>query len=408
MRWRNTNYNVQTEKGDDNPSEYFAPDGSHIDEVINVIPGTVAARLQAYVDFIGGPSLQTVAGGAQAGARYVSRITPKFYDSYTNQTGQYFLWCTGLTNARPYGVASIPTLVNPLVPNLGAFPTIPVSGQSLPFSTQAQQARMVANYQALMYFITADGFPGPDPFGAGGTQINPNSFSLPTATTANPLGGLPDEGYWLGQGWANSRYIVKEIESDGGWVTTRPAMMAIATGNGPGAVDPCPAGFPIWEAKLRVRYTWMQVPIGAVPFNAISIAQGRINAVPFDGFPANCCLVGLPKYRIYNSPFGNKIVDVTYPITVKYNVCFGFSPSPFSPFPIPAGTPLGWNTVLHVPSTGSPNAGKLDYYPVGAAGTTGGEKPKPTVNQVPYRYCDITTLFRPDQPFAGYPPYSKT
>jgi hypothetical protein len=348
MLWRSTTYTVQTEDARSNPRESFAADACRVEETINVIPGTFPTRQRAYEDFIG-YSQRSVAGGGSGPLPYIQRFTPKPYDSFTNDLNKYYLYCVGLVNASPYGVATS------------------VPGR---YATDGPQARMVAVYRDLPYLIKEDA-----------------EVIAPAGAPSGALIGLPDEGYWLSQGWLKSRYVIKELSAGGGFITLRPGMMValVGTTDSGNVVDAIPQGVPKKQDKAQVTYTWVQVPIEGVPWTTIGLTQGTVNNYAFDGYPAGVLLLGVPNYRIYNSPLGNKIADIKYPMTIRYNYSYGsYSVK---------GTPQGWNSILHVPAQG-PYKGMLDYYPMGGLVATG-SPPVISLGIAPYQESDFASLFRP-------------
>jgi hypothetical protein len=102
--------------------------------------------------------------------------------------------------------------------------------------------------------------------------------------------------------------------------------------------------------------------------------------------------MGIPRIRFYNSPLGDRIADVMYPVTLRLAISYGGS-GKVNDIDW-TGKPTGWNSALHVPGKGA-YKGKLDYYFLDSI--KAGDPPT-GANVPPYRTTDFSTCFRPDQP----------
>jgi hypothetical protein len=274
------------------------------------------------------------------------------------------------------------------VPVSGHVRTFFGSAAALPAAADHGFAHRVV-YKNFPYQILADG-----DVRASGQATNPLSSSFlsggfPVVVTDGTNPALPDEGDMLRQGWLTyTRYIVKRIKDKTRHISMPAGIAYFDLEPGYGA-DATPAGLPIVQPRQEVTYTWVQVPVDAIPVNAIDYNRQRTNGVVFDGYPVGTLLMNGVDYEgPYQAGHGNRwYVDLSYRMEYLPNR---------DP---PTGEFRGWNSFPRA-------AGGVVRYWRYSADRTGVAAAEGS--RVFQRNGNFSALFRPDQaaPFAtagGYP-----
>lgn len=274
-----------------------------------------------------------------AGLRWISRQTPAVMlaqETPDNPDGEGYLYCTSIPSAEP---CSKPT-------GLDASGTLSTYDwyrfntvwESLPFDVREDDA-----------VLAADG----------------------------PLAGLPDEGDQLRRGWAEARYVTKQVDPGAQTVSLKQGIMEYVRRD-PAKKEPIPEGWPTTVARQVIRYTWHAVPLAGVPVAAIQRALNGINHTEFDGFSAATLMLADSKLRHYRSAFGQRVCDVSYTAIFKPN---------FDPV---NGLYMGWPSILRVVD------GQRRYWPTSCDGVLPTNDNLPA-GRSPFLFVDFAALFRPDQ-----------
>ncbi len=216
--------------------------------------------------------------------------------------------------------------------------------------------------------------------------VDPDTNPVIDPATAAPAIACPDEGDMLRQSWLNSsRYVVKRIKD-------RTRQITLPNGFVFWDIDPAfgpdtaavPSGLPFMQPRQEVTYTWIQVPVDAIPINAIDFNRQRTNGVAFDGYRVGTLLFNGVDYEgPYQAGHGNRwYVDITYRMEYLPNR------DPAS------GEYRGWNSFPRA-DTG---AFRYGYYSASRTGVAPSE-----AQRVFQRNGNFSALFRPDQvaPFAS-------
>lgn len=193
-----------------------------------------------------------------------------------------------------------------------------------------------------------------------------------------PLAGsvaLPDEGDALRRGWKYTRFIYRRIQATDETIKIPGGLFkwvdAVA-----GNRKTMDQHFPFHQAKCRVTYTWVSVPLAAIPFGAIRLAAGGVNSVSFDGFDTDTLLFTGYDLDPHTGPLGDRLVNINYHMswTPGYDVI--------------NSEYTGWCGRLRN------NGGVLRWQRISSDGDPA------TANQDskrPFRRVNLASLFRPDQ-----------
>lgn len=195
-------------------------------------------------------------------------------------------------------------------------------------------------------------------------------------SAGTPAGALarPDEGYWLAQGWGNSRYIVRDIKHAPRTVTIAGSTLRYAEGDLAGKDVPGAQQFSQYRGD--VKYVWLGVPYDAVPHLAIGFLSDRVNDAQLDFMQTGTAKFSGSDIRTYRGPLGNMLCDLTY--SFQYLPNYSGTPA--------AGEYKGWNAIPARTADGT-----IDYVYVSADGMA------PTGANNWFRFGDMTALFRPRQ-----------
>ncbi len=206
-----------------------------------------------------------------------------------------------------------------------------------------------------------------------------------------PADALPDEGDMLRLGWlSRSRYVVKRVKDRTRQVTL-PNGIAYFDKR-PGIDDRgrgTSTGLPFMQPRQDVAYTWVQVPVDAIPVNAIDFNRQCTNGIAFDGYRVGTLLFNGVDYEgPYQAGHGNRwYVDITYRTEYLPN------------YDRVSGEFRGWNSFPE----SIDGQFRYSYYSASRNGVAASE-----LYRVFPRTGNFSALFRPDQvaPFAtaaGYP-----
>jgi hypothetical protein len=248
------------------------------------------------------------------------------------------------------------------------------------------------------------------------------SFKVVADTTlagyGSDIGTLPDEGAALRRGWLGySRFVVKSVRDVSRWITLPQGLVGriwesnelTEAGLANNVLQRIPSGIPFRQVRQSVTYTWVNVPVEAIPLQAINELLGKTNNKPgvlptdrfqparrlllpgeddatktyFDGHPAGTLMLKGFSYLPFTQGVGNRWMT-----TISYEM--EYNPS------VDSG-PLGleWRGWAAWPAVVK---GVLRYSFVSTAKTeTAGLKPK--IQDMIYpANGDFSRLFRPDQP----------
>lgn len=203
-----------------------------------------------------------------------------------------------------------------------------------------------------------------------------------------PAPARPDEGSALAAGWLSgpSRYVVKRVRDKGRFITLPQGAVKFVPELGEAAVvggNVVVNGLPFYQPMSGITYHWVQVPVDAVPVNAIDYNRRRVNRDTFDGYrPYTLRFTGFDYEGPYQSGVGNAwYVDVRYE--------FDYMPN-YDPV---SGEYRGHNSFPRVAADG-PHAGKFrySYYTTDGLALAGDF----TNNVFPINGV-FAALFRPDQ-----------
>jgi hypothetical protein len=335
------------EKVPESPREVWAQDGSRMTRDF-VVAGDSTSRIEAALDFLGGPQLVPVFTGGTV-RYYISRTLPHAYPARVSDgTGDFFLFAQSIPDGRPLGV--------------GAAAADGSGGLTAEYTNYL----MTVEYRTLSYDLKDD-----DEVLAG----------EPLGENLSPLNGFPDEGYALAAApeyglaalaatdlpLTASRFVTRMARPGGRSLVLRQGMMRYVTDG-----KPVPEGIPVNVPFTTLSYTWHQVPDGGLPLKAISAALGTLNNAAFDGYAAQTLLLTNAVPRPYRNPFGERNYDVESTFRYQPNVSY-----------LDGTSPLGQNCFLRVVG------GSLNWDYATANGDPDG--------QPAYRVTDFAALFRPDQ-----------
>ena len=253
--------------------------------------------------------------------RWLARQTPHgIYTGNVDQLGDRnlaVLYCTSIEKMEPMGKRVI---------NIAQ--TIPT-----PFNGVVVEAR----YNTLPYFVRSE------------MEV------LPLPDSLSPLGPLnphlrmprPDEGDALRRGWHKaSRYVSLAVDGTTAIVSMPQGILHYVQQEGEQA-QPVPIGAPFPLFRQRITYTWHQVPLAAIPFQAISRTENAVNDAHFDRFPAGTLRLDRWSKRMYQCGFSHRwYADVVYQMEYQPNV------DPVT------GVAMGWNSLPRAVQ------GKLRFWPV--------------------------------------------
>jgi hypothetical protein len=291
--------------------------------------------------------------GLEGGVSYITRGLPAFYPAIIdpsvaptvglNPFGTPYLWATSIPEVEPEGNVTGLTMVGAGGFGPGLRPTYNVWHFKVEFNS-------------LTYYVKSD------------AQV---------LGTTGPLTGFPNEGQALASGWSNSRYVTKIVEDATRTVTMRKGFLRFV-----GSVDPIPEGIPFTQFRSNITYIWHQIPIAAIPNIAIATCSGKVNNLIFDGYQPGTLLFTGYRFRPWQGPIGDRLVDIEYRFIYMPN--FFITPATKAP------TYAGWNSIPNVV------AGMFVYTQFSADGTY---DPIGNPGAIVFKPADLTTLFNPDQPF---------
>lgn len=359
---------LEDAKSPPSPSPQYANDNGRITRSLRIEDGSETARFAAAKALLGVQTLNTASGGGGAISRWINRSTPRTatnpggmlpasypaqIDPDLNPNGNPYLWCTNI----------------PQVEMLGASEGIDV--QQLPIYSGG--ARFHAEFNTVPYFIIPD------------NQI---------LAASGPLVGRPDEGVALASGWQNSRFVSRYLKP-GSRTITLPlgfmynARLVDASGYDNAATK---QGLAFRESIWTIKYTHHTVPLAAVPFPAMDICLGCVNANDFDFVKLGTLLLSDVELKQYYSALGQILVDTTY--SMRY----------LPHFDGPVSTYHGWNSYLvgelTTPGDKSTRRMRWDWF------TSNGLAPSTTytpatglinVTNLAFPYFSFESLFRPPQ-----------
>lgn len=196
-------------------------------------------------------------------------------------------------------------------------------------------------------------------------------------TYLGPLPGFPDEGVAIQSGWPLSRYVTRTWKAASETVTLPQGFMQRAPEAGvpTGAVS---KGTPLHLARGMRRYVWQQVPVEAIPEEAIDVCFKGVNNATFDGAPLGTLLLDDVELAPYTTSFGQRLVDISYTMNFRPN------------YDRYTGQFRGWNST-YLPD----NAKRYRFLYVT---TDGLAVDFASSLNVAYPFVDFQSLFRPDQP----------
>jgi hypothetical protein len=336
------------------PSETWAFDGSRSSRSFFVsAPATPAVRYAVAKAFLGFAKVLTETDGSRPWLhRQLPYGDPPTADDDLNPSADVrpFLWCKSLPGGSPVGLPSAD----------------PATG-----SATYRTYKVAAELRTVPYRVLED------------WEVSLQAQAGPLAA-AGALPARPDEGDALRRGFANTRYITREIEHGISLMQLKEAWLYFeAEGGGAILNKSIPMGVPLPQYTHTLRYTWWEVPLGAVPRGAIAACSNCVSGTEFDGHAAGTLRFMTAQERVYNSPLGPGLLcDVTYalaflPNTERREVDLGGG--------VMGSRQLGWNSIPAVLRPADGGTG-FDYYRV--VDETG----KP-----PYASADFSALFRPGQ-----------
>lgn len=241
----------------------------------------------------------------------------------------------------------------------------PISGRTLESTdddTPAYAAyRGRVTFETLPYFVLEDG---------------------EVQAPSGPLVGVPDEGFWIAQGWVYSRYISRQIDYAPRTVTLPQGMAKFIKDDSfdPEAkASPVPVGIPYSQFRTIREYTWHEVPIQAIPEQAIELCAQAVNLEEFDGCEPGTLLLLGAKISHYPSPLGGgMLADVSYKMCHLPNI----DPA--------TGAQIGWNGIIRG------FRGNLYVWPLSLDGEEPVEGEDGNDERL-FKLRDFADLFRPDQ-----------
>ncbi len=361
---------IYSERSTGNPSpvESYATDSMRMVRELFIQPGTQEARYAASKYFLGSPvvkEIRSVTTGALIG-RWVSRDLPDFFE---------------FTDTSP---ALIATSVNTMqgVPPGVRVDGVPAWDEDF-LVNQYGAVQMNLEYRSTNYEIAAD----------------ENCLAVPSLPPVfgyfvrNSIGPYPDEGLM-------QRFIERTWRYAGAVFSIRSGFTCFTPDAGetfPGAANALPneSGYPIWEPKIEYTYVHRELPLTAVPLNAIANCLQTMNAPVFGLNPGNFDPTfwnRTPYTLLFTgcTPHICKLITGEVGVNMEYK--FLYAPNVVR-YGTAAGTFGGWRRALTQLPPGTPNAGQFDYREIhgyrgaGIAPTT----------DFPIRATDFSTLFRPDQ-----------
>lgn len=209
-----------------------------------------------------------------------------------------------------------------------------------------------------------------------GSGLVGGAFAVTQLTAANAA-AYPDEGDTLKRrGWAFSRYVERELQPSGHFVTVPTGIVEFASDRQILKQDM------FWnETQINVTYRWRLVPVEAIPYRAITANLGATDLEPFDFATTGETLLFLSAgIRTYPAPSRTWLADVDYHFL-------------YLPRVNRAGQPQGVNAALRVTMPGG-NPGPVDYEIIQSAGD---HATRPVRTRTAGLSTDFASLFRPDQ-----------
>jgi hypothetical protein len=316
MRFRNTEFFEVTDSYQ-SPQEEFAGDDARVTQEVDIVPGTLEARQDAALDFLGYAKIAFAKKGA-LDVVYLTRQTPM-----ENRP----LYCVGIPSGRGMSAA------------------------------RKNPRHNTADYDRYRMTLTFRGFPCP---------VLEDDAILATDSD-NPLQGLPDEGEALQK--SKPRYITRYVEYGNRVLQVRGSLFYYVNTFIPGSpLQPIPEGVPLPDCFLSLIYNWFSVPKTAYNRDYAFKALNCVNNKTFDGFPAECLLLSGIKETPRRGPLNDPLLDISYHMRAIYHPSRTTIPNTI--------VALGWNGILRNyrnPTTGA-NA-LLDYTRVSSDGTLTGTYP---------------------------------
>ena len=199
--------------------------------------------------------------------------------------------CQGVSQIKPLGMRSTydtyPSSAADPIPNYRICNGNRLDGTGLPIY---EMAEIALQYVFPIFKVKADS-----------EVINP--------LVGHGLEGLPDEAYWIGQSYAESRYVSRIIKRQTKILTFPRGMMRRGD-----TKQLILEAIPVSENVATFEYTWFQVPEEALPELAWLAGSNCVNEFMFDGRPKGTLLfTGEPEVREEPNPItGQHLYSVKY------------------------------------------------------------------------------------------------
>jgi hypothetical protein len=276
--------------GNASPDMSFSPGGGQVTRIIQVIPGTHGAVLQAAKDFLG--YSETLEAG---GIRYISRQTPHAYPPAP------WYYCTSMPRS-----------------------------EGISFSGRTNDA---AEYQISKHTLFY------------------NSLSYDIREDYEVVGDddLPHEGYVLANdGIDATRYITKMVKPSAKLLVLNRGMMQGVKADAANQTKALLEGVPHVEPCAQVEYTWHDVPADGVPNLLHKVALGRLNDATFDGYPPGTLRLDSIEPYPRRDALGRKVYDIVYKMQYLPRAEHTYAELQISESERPLPTPRGHNWFLTV------------------------------------------------------------
>jgi hypothetical protein len=326
------------------PSESYAFDGSRSARSFQVRNATPARRYE-FAKAMLGYSKVLADGGRRFLHRQIPFGNPAVSDGDLNPGGEEFLWCKSIPAGAPV-------------------PTLPAADPALGVATWPAY-RFSCEFRTCPYRVCLDD----------------NALLLAQAgplAAAPGLNALPDEGDALRRGYANTRYISRQLTPAVKLGVLKEAWLRFEATPTPGPA--VPAGVPFHQFQMGVLYTWYEIPLKDIPLTAMQACFEAVNGAAFDAWAAGTLLLATVAMRQYASPLSAELYcDIEYHCAMLPN----------KEKRLTGGVHrlLGHNAII-ANLSGAVGGNGLDYYYVNSTGLSGGEPPHPL--------ADFSGLFRPE------------
>jgi hypothetical protein len=333
MHFRNTEFFEVTDAYQ-SPQEEAAGDDARVTQEVDIVPGTLEVRQDAYLDFLGYARIAVGKRGAQD-VFYLTRKTPMPYVTRRipdlNEENRP-LYCVGIPSGRGMSAARKHPRYN---------------------TADYDRYRLTLTFRGLAFPVLEDD-------------------AVLATDSDNPLNGFPDEGEALQK--SKPRYVTRYVDYGNRQVQVRGSMFFYVNEVVSPARDPIPEGVPFPDNFESLTYNWFGVPQAAYNREYCFQSLNKLNDRTFDGFPASCLLLAGIKETPRWGPLNDPLIDLSFHMRAVYH---------FSRF---YNKPIGWNGILRK----RPFLTSVDYVPISSDATLTGT--------LPFSSADFRLLFQPPQP----------